>query len=288
MASYGRRAKSGFIWGMLGRTSTTVVAMATSIVMARILTPYDFGVAAAAGFFIQIAQRLTNLGFNTALVRLPEVRADHATTVFAINVALGVGGGLALVLAGAVAGDVLPKSRRGLRDPRWRADLRDRQPRHRAVGDARAPAPVQDARAHRVAVRVDDLIEQSRPGVVRVWLLESGVLAADRRGPGRRSQVRDGSLATPVVVLVRGIRRAVVVRRGPPSQASARIARGQYRQHGGRARPRHHDARVLRQVVHDDESCRHAGRVRRTDCLAERPRPDPERLREIPRRRSGR
>jgi len=62
------------------------------------LTPYDFGVAAAAGFFIQIAQRLTNLGFNTALVRLPDVTEDHSRTVFAINVGVGVVIGLTLAL----------------------------------------------------------------------------------------------------------------------------------------------------------------------------------------------
>jgi PST family polysaccharide transporter len=96
MASHARQAKSGFLWGLLGRTSTTVVAVAASMVMARLLTKEDFGVAAIATFFIQIAQRLSNLGFNTALMRLPQIRKEHSASVFTINVALGVAGALIL------------------------------------------------------------------------------------------------------------------------------------------------------------------------------------------------
>jgi PST family polysaccharide transporter len=97
MATYARQAKAGFLWGLLGRTSTTVVAVGTSMVMARLLAPADFGIVAIATFFIQISQRLSNLGFNTALMRLPDIRKEHSASVFTINVALGVAGALILV-----------------------------------------------------------------------------------------------------------------------------------------------------------------------------------------------
>ena len=99
MASYGRQAKSGFIWGMLARSVSTVVTIAVSIVVARILTPHDFGIAAIVTFFISISQRFTNFGFNTALIRLPDLRPDHSSTVFVVNVGLGVALGSALALA---------------------------------------------------------------------------------------------------------------------------------------------------------------------------------------------
>jgi PST family polysaccharide transporter len=79
--------------------------MAATVVVARLLTPHDFGVAATAAFFIQVAQRVTNLGFNTALIRVPELREDHSTTVFGVNVALGIGGGLLLAAAAPWLGD---------------------------------------------------------------------------------------------------------------------------------------------------------------------------------------
>jgi len=98
MASYGREAKSGFLWGVMGRATSTVAATAGTVVVARMLTPHDFGVAATVTFFITVAQRMTSFGFNTALIRVPELRRDHLATVFAVNVALGivVGGALAL------------------------------------------------------------------------------------------------------------------------------------------------------------------------------------------------
>ena len=55
------RAKSVSCGAFSGRRST-IVAIPTSIVLARLLTPYDFGVVATAMFFIQIAQRLSNWG----------------------------------------------------------------------------------------------------------------------------------------------------------------------------------------------------------------------------------
>jgi O-antigen/teichoic acid export membrane protein len=99
MASYGQQAKDGFVWGLLGRGGSIVVATGTSVILARLLTPHDFGVVATAMFFIQIAQRLANMGFNTALMRLPNLREDHSATVFTINVLFGVVGGLALALS---------------------------------------------------------------------------------------------------------------------------------------------------------------------------------------------
>ena len=84
---------------MFGRASTTIVGIGTSMIISRLLTPYDFGVAAAAVFFVQIAQRLANFGFNTALMQLKDLRDDHSTSVFTLNVIFGVVGGAALALA---------------------------------------------------------------------------------------------------------------------------------------------------------------------------------------------
>ena len=105
MASYGRDAKAGFLFGVLGRISSTAAAMASTVILARLLTPHDFGVAATVFFFVQVAQRMTNLGLNTALIRVPELRDDHSSTVFGLNMLFGVVGGLALALAAGWLGD---------------------------------------------------------------------------------------------------------------------------------------------------------------------------------------
>lgn len=60
-----------------------------SMVLARLLTPQEFGIAAAAGFFTLLASRLSELGFNAALVRAKVVLPVHLSTVFVVNVVVG-------------------------------------------------------------------------------------------------------------------------------------------------------------------------------------------------------
>jgi PST family polysaccharide transporter len=87
---YGRIAKVGVIWTFLGRGFYELVQIPASMVTARLLTPEEFGVVAAANVFVQIAQRLTNFGFNTALMQRGELQDDHKSTVFVASSVVGV------------------------------------------------------------------------------------------------------------------------------------------------------------------------------------------------------
>jgi PST family polysaccharide transporter len=76
----------------------------TAIVMARLISPYDFGIAASTGFFLSLARRLTNFGFNQALVRVKHLRPEHSSSVFVITLAMGFTAYAILVAsAGAIA-----------------------------------------------------------------------------------------------------------------------------------------------------------------------------------------
>jgi PST family polysaccharide transporter len=98
LATYSKITKIGFLWSLVSRSLTEVIGVPTAMVLARLLTPYDFGVAAAAGFFVQLSQRLTNFGFNQALVQHKDLREDHKSVVFLVNVAIGVLAWLVLVV----------------------------------------------------------------------------------------------------------------------------------------------------------------------------------------------
>ncbi|HEY0872611.1 MAG TPA: lipopolysaccharide biosynthesis protein [Vicinamibacterales bacterium] len=104
---YGRTAKVGAVWSLLRRGGQELVAIPTSAVMARLLVPEEFGVAAAASFFILLATRLTQFGFNAAIVRVKELRPEHASSVFAVNLAFGVAVYLALFGAAPYIGQFL-------------------------------------------------------------------------------------------------------------------------------------------------------------------------------------
>jgi PST family polysaccharide transporter len=110
-------ARAGAAWEVVRQAHNEVLNLACSMVMARLLTPNDFGVAVAAGFFQGLASRMTGFGFNAALVRLRDLRNEHSASVFAVNVTVGtVIAGLFLVAGPAMgrffdsvdAGRVLP------------------------------------------------------------------------------------------------------------------------------------------------------------------------------------
>jgi len=78
------------VWDFGSRLSGQGVLFVVSIFIARLLTPADFGVTAAARFFITLANRLTQLGLNASLVRMKEIRDEHASSVFVTNLVVGI------------------------------------------------------------------------------------------------------------------------------------------------------------------------------------------------------
>lgn len=102
--SYGKTAKVGAIWS-LGRESVSqLMAVPTALVLARLLSPADFGIAAASTFFIQLAKRMGNMGLNSALVRMKDVREEHRASVFVINLTFGLVAWATLMLAAPFIG----------------------------------------------------------------------------------------------------------------------------------------------------------------------------------------
>jgi len=94
---YGKTAKRGVAWSYVREAGTELIATPTGLILARLLTPYDFGVAASAVFFITLATRLTNFGFNLALARIKVLRPEHTSSVFVVT--LGVGATAYAILA---------------------------------------------------------------------------------------------------------------------------------------------------------------------------------------------
>lgn len=99
-ASYGKTAKLGAIWAVLRQLVRHGIGIPTSMIMARLLTPAEFGVAAAAAFFLLMASRMTELGLNAALVRVKVLKPEHNSSVFVVSMVLGVAAWVALAAAG--------------------------------------------------------------------------------------------------------------------------------------------------------------------------------------------
>ena len=86
---YGKTAKVGVAWGVFRDTLKQVIFVPGLMVLARILSPEDFGISAAAVMVITLANRLGTLGLNSALVRLKTITPAHLSTVFTYNLGMG-------------------------------------------------------------------------------------------------------------------------------------------------------------------------------------------------------
>lgn len=79
---------SGVAWSMAEKVGSMLLQLAVSIVVARILTPQDFGLMAILTFFTSIGMTLADSGFSQALIRSVRSSEDDLRTVFAFNLAM--------------------------------------------------------------------------------------------------------------------------------------------------------------------------------------------------------
>ena len=90
MGELKEKTLSGVKWNAIGRFSTQGVSFVISILLARILTPSDYGVVGMIGIFIAIAQTFIDSGFGSALIRKKDCTDEDFSTAFYFNIAVGV------------------------------------------------------------------------------------------------------------------------------------------------------------------------------------------------------
>lgn len=80
----------GVIWSSIDRFATQGITFAIGLVMARLLTPEDYGVIAMLAFFLAISQTFIDSGFSSALIRKKDITEVDNSTVFYFNVVIGL------------------------------------------------------------------------------------------------------------------------------------------------------------------------------------------------------
>lgn len=93
----------GFAWSMVAAVTMQISRVAFGVVLARLLTPHEYGLAAMALIFSSLVLAFSDLSLSAGLVQRQEITEDDRSTVFWTS----CGVGLLLTLAGiAVAGPV--------------------------------------------------------------------------------------------------------------------------------------------------------------------------------------
>ncbi len=80
----------GTIWSSLERFSVQGIQFVVMIIMARILTPDDYGLVGMLAIFLAVSQSLIDSGFSQALIRKQDRSEVDDSTVFYFNIGVGL------------------------------------------------------------------------------------------------------------------------------------------------------------------------------------------------------
>ncbi len=85
-----KKTFSGFIWLFAGSSSQTVFQILVTTILARLISPDDFGVVAIGTVFIGFSKIFSQLGMGAAIVQRREISTSHIRTAFSISLFLGI------------------------------------------------------------------------------------------------------------------------------------------------------------------------------------------------------
>ena len=83
------RTTQGVIWSGIERFSVQIIQFAISLILARLLSPSDFGILAIILVIMNILQTVNEVGFGAALIHKLDRDELDFSTIFAFNVVFG-------------------------------------------------------------------------------------------------------------------------------------------------------------------------------------------------------
>ena len=85
-----QKAVSGMIWTALQRYSTMLIQFISGIILARLLTPYDYGCIGMLMIFMVLAESFIDGGFGSALIQKKQPTQEDYSTIFWWNLGMAV------------------------------------------------------------------------------------------------------------------------------------------------------------------------------------------------------
>lgn len=86
-----REGIKGSIWNFLNIIVNQLRNFVVTLVLARLLTPSDFGLVSMAMVLNSVLDMLVDFGFSSAIIRKKEVSETEISTVFWLNILIGLG-----------------------------------------------------------------------------------------------------------------------------------------------------------------------------------------------------
>jgi teichuronic acid exporter len=99
MAELRRKTVGGLAWSFADQSINVTLQFIVGIILARLLSPREFGLIGMLTIFLALSQAFVDSGFGQALIRKKDCSAADYSTVFFFNVAAGIA--MTLLLFGA-------------------------------------------------------------------------------------------------------------------------------------------------------------------------------------------
>lgn len=84
------KATRGVIWSAIERFSVQGIMFVLTLIIARLVTPAEYGLIAMLNIFVAVAQVFVDSGFSNALVQKKDRNEDDFSTVFYFNIAISL------------------------------------------------------------------------------------------------------------------------------------------------------------------------------------------------------
>lgn len=85
-----QKTVSGLLWSFIDNFSNLGIQFIIGIILARILSPKEFGLIGMLTIFIAVSQSFINSGFSQALIRKKDPSQADYSTVFYFNIIIGI------------------------------------------------------------------------------------------------------------------------------------------------------------------------------------------------------
>ncbi|QYJ67294.1 lipopolysaccharide biosynthesis protein [Flavobacterium litorale] len=99
------KTKKGLFWDLAGSFFRQFAAFFVSIILARLLSPEEFGIVGMSLVFVSITEVFIDVGFTSALIQRKEVKDIVYSSIFYVNLGISVVLALLMVLAAPYIGD---------------------------------------------------------------------------------------------------------------------------------------------------------------------------------------
>lgn len=84
-----KKVVSGSAWTLFANVSSQAISFLVTVVLARLLTPGDFGVVAISAVFIGVITLFQDVGMGAAIIQRKDIDDDYLSTSFSVSIIAG-------------------------------------------------------------------------------------------------------------------------------------------------------------------------------------------------------